>query len=110
MLENHDKRREYTEPFGIDLTFLGYIFHEPKGRKSLDYVQPKRHLRLLNPVFFLDRDALVVGEALQVSLPAGTKIDMEPPETPEQRLGILVVFGPKFAISTRHNVAPFFIK
>jgi hypothetical protein len=28
---------------------------------------------------------------------------MEAPETPEQRFGILVVPGPKFAISTRHN-------
>lgn len=102
MLENHDKRREYTEPFGIDLTFLGYIFHEPKGRKSLDYVQSKRQPRLLNPVFFLDRDALVLGKALQISLPAGTKIDMETPKTPDKRFRVLVVLRSDFAICTSH--------
>jgi len=57
---------------------------------------------LLNPVFFLDRDALVLGKALQISFPAGTKIDMEPPKTPDKRFRVLVVLGTYLAIRTGH--------
>ena len=65
---------------------------------------------LLEAVLFFYGDAFFVGEAFQIGLPAGAEVDVEPPEPPDEGLGVLVVLGTDFTVCTGHGNSLFICK
>ena len=50
----------------------------------------------LESVFLPQRRFCLLRLICKVCLPAGTEVDMPPPEAAEERLGILVILSPEF--------------
>jgi len=60
-------------------------------------------------VFLAHLALLLFAQAVEISLPSGTEVDVPTPEAAKQRFGTLFVVGPQFAVLTLmcHNVFVF---
>ena len=92
-------------------TRLGRVKQEKPAQGGLDNkggagtgargIPPPTCLRQI--ILRLDRSPIFFRKAFHVGFPAGAKIDMESPEAPNERFGILVVLLPDFAVCTGHR-------